>query len=142
NTIAVNKFLMFAGLSWICLFSACYSSKKQANDDLLEANEDKEVVCFVYHRFDDDRYPTTNINTGDFKVHLQYLKDHDYAVMSLGQALDYLKNPGEKKKVAVITIDDGYKSFYENGWPLLKKYGYPATLFINTSTVGSGSYMS
>lgn len=133
---------MFAGLAWICLSTACYSSKNQANDDLLEAYEDKEAVCFVYHRFDDDRYPSTNISASDFKAHLQYLKDHDYSVMSLGQALDYLKKPGEKTKVAVITIDDGYKSFYESGWPLLKEFGYPATLFINTSTVGSGSYMN
>ncbi len=42
------------------------------------------------------------------------------------------------KKVAVITIDDGYTSFYRNGLPLLKKYQMPASLFINTKTVGGG----
>ena len=41
-----------------------------------------------------------------------------------------------------MTIDDGYKSFLTNGFPILKKHGVNATLFINTKDIGSGDYMS
>ena len=104
-------------------------------------DSDKEVVCFVYHRFGDDRYPSTNTDLKDFEAHLQYLKDQNYQVLTFEDAIDYLQSNEDLKKTAVITVDDGYESFYDNGLPLLKKYGFPATLFINTETVGGASYM-
>lgn len=42
----------------------------------------------------------------------------------------------------VLTIDDAYLSFFRNGLPLLVKYGMPATLFINTETIGGSDFMS
>ena len=50
---------------------------------------------------------------------------------------------GEKNipaRAAIITIDDGYKSGYEVAWPILKKYGYPLTLFIYTEGIKGGHY--
>ena len=102
---------------------------------------EKEVVTFVYHRFGDDRFPSTNISTTDFESHLKWLSANNYQVLTLSDALSYLKNDSIVRNTAVITVDDGYKSFYSNGFPLLKKYKIPATLFINTETVGGGDYM-
>jgi peptidoglycan/xylan/chitin deacetylase (PgdA/CDA1 family) len=102
----------------------------------------RQAVCFVYHRFGDARYPATNTKVSDFESHLIYLTSQHYTVLSFSQAIDYLRSDGQSKKVAVITIDDGYKSFFKNGLPLLKKYNLPATLFINTKTVGGGDYMT
>ena len=62
-------------------------------------------------------------------------------MLTLSDALSYLKNDSIVRNTAVLTVDDGYKSFYSNGFPLLKKYKIPATLFINTETVGGGDYM-
>jgi len=39
----------------------------------------------------------------------------------------------------VVTFDDGWKSQYEVGWPIMKKFGYPFTLFIYTEGVRGGS---
>jgi len=96
--------------------------------------------AFVYHRFGDNRYPSTNIDLDKFEAHLKFFKDNDYLVLTLSQALNELKEE-VGAKVAVITIDDAYKSFYANAWPLLKKYGFPATLYVNTETVGAGDFM-
>lgn len=141
------------GLSWknklfeitifiysLLLLMACQgkSEKKVQN---ISLDNDKEVVSFVYHRFGDDRHPSTNVSLKDFKAHLEYLKDNNFQVLSFSDAIEYLKSDEPNEKTAVITIDDGYKSFYENGLPLLKQYDFPATLFINTETVGSGDYM-
>ncbi|MDH4090694.1 MAG: polysaccharide deacetylase family protein [Cyclobacteriaceae bacterium] len=106
------------------------------------ADSDKEVVCFVYHRVGDSRYPSTNISQKDFEAHLAYLVKNNFQVLSLADALKYIKSDEPARKTVVITVDDGYKSFYMNGLPLLRKYGLPATLFINTETVGGGDYMN
>lgn len=103
---------------------------------------EKEAVAFVYHRFGDDRFPSTNISTADFESHLRWLSSNNFRVLTLSDALSYLKDDSTARNTAVITIDDGYKSFYANGLPLLKKYQMPATLFINTETVGAGDYMT
>jgi peptidoglycan/xylan/chitin deacetylase (PgdA/CDA1 family) len=102
----------------------------------------KEVVCFIYHRFGDGRYPTTNTPVKDFAAHLDYLERNKFRVITFSEALDYLKSDEPAQKTAVITIDDGYKSFFKNGLPLLKKHGMAATLFINTKTVGGSDMMS
>lgn len=114
------------------------------SDDLVinQRDRDNAVVCFMYHRFGDARFPATNISTSDFESHLRYLKENGFVVLTFSAAMELLRSDTPAKKVAVITIDDGYKSFYDRGLPLLKKYNMPATLFINTATVGSADYMS
>lgn len=111
------------------------------NTDAPEVSEYKEVVCFIYHRFGDSRFPSTNISLKDFEAHLAYLKKNNYKVVTFSEAIRYLNSNQPTQKTAVLTIDDGYKSFFTNGLPLLKKYKMPATLFINTETVGGGDYM-
>lgn len=101
----------------------------------------KNVVCFIYHRFGEDRYPSTSVSVADFKAHLEYLKNKNFTVMSLSQAIDYVASGDEAKKVAVITVDDGFKSFYTRALPLLRQYNFPATLFLNTETVAGSDYM-
>ena len=104
---------------------------------------DKEMVCFVYHRFNDNRHPSTNISTSVFERQLAYLAENDFTVMALGDAVTWLKrSAGNNDKVVVLTIDDGYRSFYNHGFPLLKKYGFDATLFINTIHIGQKDYMT
>jgi peptidoglycan/xylan/chitin deacetylase (PgdA/CDA1 family) len=113
----------------------------KSNSNNIIKNE-KEVVCFVYHRFGDARYPTTNVSVRDFEMHLKYLVENDFQVLTFSQAIAYLQSEQPSRQTAVITIDDGYKSFFVNALPLLKQYNIPATLFINTKTVGGGDYMT
>ncbi len=102
----------------------------------------QDINAFVYHRFGDDRYPSTNIDLDKFEAHLKYLKDNDYEVLTISEAIKRIdKRKESSAKMAAITIDDGFNSFFENGLPLLEKYGFPATLYVNTETVGAGDYM-
>ena len=105
------------------------------------SENDKEIICFVYHRVGDARYPTTNTSIKDFESHLSYLTKNKFRVLNFSDAIDYLHSDKPAEKIAVITVDDGYKSFYKNGLPLLKKYKLPSTLFINTASVGGGDMM-
>lgn len=95
----------------------------------------------MYHRFGDARFPSTNISLEDFEAHLKWLRDQQYQVVTLSGAIEYLGANMPVQKTAVITVDDAYKSFYANALPLLKQYNMPATLFVNTETVGGSDYM-
>ncbi|PKN13068.1 MAG: hypothetical protein CVU69_03465 [Deltaproteobacteria bacterium HGW-Deltaproteobacteria-4] len=93
--------------------------------------------AFVYHRFGDNRYPSTNISLADFSAQMRYLRDHDYRVMRAGEVIALLR---EKKslppKTVVLTVDDAYKTFKSGAMPILRRYGFPVTLFVNTDSVG------
>lgn len=122
-------------------------SRSTAKENQIKADSrhrQKEVVAFIYHRFGDNKYPSTNVSIADFESHLNYLKSSGFKVLSFGQAVDYITDPGIPfhAKVACITIDDAFKSFYNNGYPILKKYGFTASLFVNSETIGGGSFMS
>src|ERR1700730_12992291 len=101
-----------------------------------------QVIVFGWHRFVDKvRRPDTEITPQDFEKQMQELKDHGITVIGM-QDLLALKR-GEKSippRCAILTLDDGWKSQYEVGWPILKKFGYPFTLFIYTEGVRGGHF--
>src|SRR5262245_53243914 len=100
-----------------------------------------QVIIFCYHLLVDKvRYPGTEITPAAFEAQMKQLKDAGITVIPLQDLLAWKR--GEKNippRCAVITFDDGYKSQYEVAWPILKKYGYPFTMFIYTEGVRGGS---
>ena len=51
-------------------------------------------------------------------------------------------NKAKDKKKILLTIDDGFKSFYTEAWPYLKKNKIPFILFVSTEPVGKNGYMT
>src|SRR5213083_3511404 len=100
-----------------------------------------QTIIFCYHRLVDKvRYPGTEITPADFEAQMKQLKDAGITVISLQDLLAWKR--GEKNippRCAVITFDDGWKSQYEVAWPMMKKFGYPFTLFIYTEGVRGGA---
>jgi peptidoglycan/xylan/chitin deacetylase (PgdA/CDA1 family) len=100
-----------------------------------------QVLIFCYHRLVDKvRYPGTEITPAAFEAQMKELKDKGITVISMQDLLAWKR--GEKNippRCAVVTFDDGWKSQYEVAWPMLKKLGYPVTLFIYTEGVRGGS---
>lgn len=127
----------------LCSYDAGQANKSTTEQDVLN-HKKKEVVAFVYHRFGNPKYPSTNISLDDFENHLDYLKTNGFTMMRFGEAIDYLSNPQLPyiENVACITIDDGFKTFNTNALPLLKKHGFNATLFINSESVGNADFMT
>lgn len=90
-----------------------------------------DAHVFVYHRFGDDKHASTNTSLSDLRAQFDYFKNNGYNVIPLSRLAQAFKNnePIDEKWV-VLTIDDSYKSFHENGLPIFKEYGYPFALFI------------
>src|SRR5215468_5203612 len=100
-----------------------------------------QTLIFCYHRLVDKvRYPGTEITPAAFEAEMKELKDKGITVISMQDLLAWKR--GEKNippRCAVVTFDDGWKSQYEVAWPIMKKYGYPFTMFIYTEGVRGGS---
>ena len=95
----------------------------------------------MYHRFDENKYPSTNIKLNDFKSHINLIKEMNFEFISHEQFDEYINAKSEAKRI-LLTVDDGFSSFYKNAWPILKKEKIPFIIFINTENVGSRGYMN
>ena len=95
----------------------------------------------MYHRFEENKYPSTNIRINDFTQHIKLIKKSGIKFVNPSNFEQELINNKNERKV-LITIDDGYESFYKNAWPLLKDFKIPFILFVSTREVGKNGYMN
>jgi peptidoglycan/xylan/chitin deacetylase (PgdA/CDA1 family) len=95
----------------------------------------------MYHRFEENKYPSTNIKVKDFIEHLNIIEENKISFINPNNFEEELKNNKTQRKI-LLTIDDGFSSFYENAWPILKEKKIPFILFISTREVGSFNYMT
>src|SRR5882724_344439 len=104
-------------------------------------NTASQVAIFDYHRLVDPvRYPGTEITPAIFEAQMKQLQDSGVAVISLQDFLAWRRREKDiPSSCAIITLDDGFKSQYEGAWPILKRFGYPFTMFIYTEGVRGGS---
>ncbi len=82
-----------------------------------------------------------------FRFQMWYLKHAGFQVAPLADVVDFSKKTGffgnasgkakkKQKRLISLTFDDGFLDFYENAFPVLKKYGYPATVFVVSGLAG------
>jgi peptidoglycan/xylan/chitin deacetylase (PgdA/CDA1 family)/CelD/BcsL family acetyltransferase involved in cellulose biosynthesis len=89
-----------------------------------------------YHRVNDEKDPFLGaISTDLFEQQMRYLARH-YNVVSMGDLMRHLAEDSDDAVVA-ITFDDGYLDNYENAFPILSRYGLPATVFLTTGSLDS-----
>tara|TARA_B110000908_G_scaffold26240_1_gene30426 strand:+ start:1341 stop:2384 length:1044 start_codon:yes stop_codon:yes gene_type:complete len=107
--------------------------------------KEKGIVTLMYHRFEENKYPTTNIKVHDFKKQIELIKNSQNEFINFDQLKSILidKQAYTGGKI-LITIDDAFQSFYQNAWPILKKENVPFILFVNTREINDGhtNYMS
>ncbi len=109
------------------------------------ASAGEHGVILLYHHVATDTPPSTTISPGDFRAHLQYLRDNDFTVVGLDTMIQSLQGKQQLADRAIaITFDDGYLSIFTEAFPLLQEFGYPFSLFISTEPINNGqpNYMS
>ena len=104
----------------------------------------ERLPSFTYHHVDPKLKNDIAITPATFEAQLKVLKDGGYHTITARQLADYhSKGTPLPDKPVMITFDDGWKNQYEYAAPLLKKYGFVATYFINPQPIGRGSaYMT
>jgi peptidoglycan/xylan/chitin deacetylase (PgdA/CDA1 family) len=114
-------------------------------DARAQAGAAETAVVLVYQRFGEDSNPFNSVKLAEFDAHIAELTNGKYNVMTLPDILAAVEK-GEKlaNRTVAITIDDTFRSVYEEAWPRLKKAGLPFTLFVPTdpSDLGRPAYLT
>ena len=117
------------------------SNSKAEEQNIKSYSDDKGILALMYHRFDESKYPSTNIQMDIFKQQIQMIRNSKYNFYNpkdLEKNFHFIK----REKKILITIDDAFSSFYEVAWPYLKEEKIPFILFVSTKTVGENGYMT
>jgi peptidoglycan/xylan/chitin deacetylase (PgdA/CDA1 family) len=111
---------------------------KQHNPSGMDIHGYQTVPILCYHRFG-DHGQRLEVSAAQFREQLSYLKANDYRVISLKDLLGFLRGENAlPKRSVVLTIDDGHHSIYKIAYPLLKEFGYQATLFVYSDYIDNG----
>ena len=103
--------------------------------------DDFGLISVMYHRFNESKYPSTNIQLDIFKEQLDIIEKEGIKFIHPDNFEKSLSERKKERKI-LLTVDDGLLSFYENAWPILKEKKIPFILFVNTREVGSYNYMN
>ena len=125
------NYFFFTNFSKICFLSFIISFSYT-----LPLFSEPGVSVFMYHRFGEDKYPSTNVTEKQFLSHIEYLLEKKIKIISLEEVIETL-NEGEKfsEKAIAFSVDDAYSSFYKIAWPLFRDNNIPVTLFISTDII-------
>ncbi len=90
-----------------------------------------EVAVLMYHHIDPSFKSSATIDPELFEAQLMYLIDAGYNFISMSQLESFIYEDGDIPENSIlITFDDGYRSYYEYAYPILKKYNIPSTNFL------------
>ena len=117
-----------------------FNSNAQENNVKYFSN-DEGVLSIMYHRFNEFKYPSTNISMDIFKKHVDLILDANLTFYHPKDFVNEFDIPKKEKKI-LLTVDDAFQSFYDNAWPYLKKNQIPFVLFVSTEPVGNNGYMN
>lgn len=124
--MARNSFLKIAVGLLICItgFYFLYVSPRYS------------VPILTYHSFDSSK-GLLSVTPENFEKQMHFLKYHGYKVITLNELVEGKKIHRKfAHNTVVITIDDGYENNFTYAYPVLRKYGFPATIFLITNFIG------
>jgi len=143
DSVMIEK-KIFSFAASIIKFFICYLFFLNVHAESVNKNyyhKEQGILSLMYHRFNENKYPSTNIQIDIFKKHLNIIEKNNFTFFS-PKNLDKEFSKVKYKKKILLTIDDAFSSFYINAWPILKKNKIPFILFVSTEAVGKRGYMS
>ena len=95
------------------------------------------VLCYHGVSLSDEHEwnPGLYVSQEHLERRLVLLRQHECTVLPLATAIERLYRRDLPERAVVLTFDDGYYDFQERAWPLLRKYGFPATVYLTTGRV-------
>jgi len=104
------------------------------------------IPILMYHSVSDDKcksarpYFALQTTTQVFEGHVRYLHENGYTSLSTADVVGLLNcDQAIAKKYVALTFDDGYRDFYTNAFPILRKYGFTATVYLPTAYISARS---
>ncbi len=102
----------------------------------------KLIPVLMYHSIDYEKNNELRIPKDKFREQMQYLKDNGFHPITLDELYSNIVfNTTLQDKPIVLTFDDGYSDNYTNAYPVLKEFGFKATVFVITGCIGTGPFL-
>lgn len=121
-------FIMYKKLFHLVLFSLISVSLRV-----------QAAVILQYHHVSESLPAVTSVSANTFTKHLSYLKEHNFNVIPLNELINALQQGKTlPEKTIAITFDDGYNNNYDEAAPILEKFNYPYTIFVNPKLIDEG----
>lgn len=103
-------------------------------EEIFSINPVNQINILLYHQIGNAPNTHTNLdcfcNTKEFNFQMEYLKNSEFEVISLTEALNLIfNNRIIESKYVVLTFDDGCEKFYDTTFPILEKLGFPSTIY-------------
>jgi peptidoglycan/xylan/chitin deacetylase (PgdA/CDA1 family) len=115
---------------------------KSVNPLGVRSDQLQTVPVLCYHRVGPGAGKMT-VSAANFAAQLDWLADNGYHVIRLRDLQEFLAGKRAlPRRSVVLTFDDGYESYYKHAYPLLRKHGFPATVFLYSDFVGAGDALT
>lgn len=99
----------------------------------------RAIPVFMYHHVNWHEGDLVTLSPSGFETHLRTLKDRGYQTLFLDELVSILRGEAVALRPSVaLSFDDGHLDNWVFAFPLLKKYGMKATIFVITSWMGEG----
>jgi peptidoglycan/xylan/chitin deacetylase (PgdA/CDA1 family) len=96
----------------------------------------QRVSVLCYHRVNDALRDNVTLPVETFDAQMAFIRRH-YQLVSIGDIVAGRLDRASRFPIVAVTFDDGYRDNYENAFPILVRYGVPATFFVATGKIGS-----
>jgi peptidoglycan/xylan/chitin deacetylase (PgdA/CDA1 family) len=131
------KIILLAAMILLIPFFVSYP--KAIDGRLRQSANDTAVTVLNYHKIADDNIALA-VSPPDFAKQMAYLAEEGYTTISPDDLLEnQLNGKPLPEKPVLITFDDGYEDNYVNAYPILKQYGFKATIFVITDYLSQNS---
>ncbi|MCX7843382.1 MAG: polysaccharide deacetylase family protein [Clostridia bacterium] len=108
---------------------------------IIEVQSSTEYLPILYYHAINDNITTSFkelfVSPSEFEQQMEFLKNNEYTVITFDKLAEYKKY----KKPIIITFDDGYEDNYTYAYPILKKFGFNATIFLCTDFIDKPLYL-
>jgi peptidoglycan/xylan/chitin deacetylase (PgdA/CDA1 family) len=119
NKDTVNK-------KWLSVF------ENESSNNGSFALQKNNILSVVLHDISNDEYSNIDTNVESFKTFVQRIFDNGYKLCSSS----FYFSSSDKSKLIICTFDDGYTGVIEFGLPILKEFGFTATVFVCSDYIG------
>ncbi len=101
------------------------------------------IVAYSDVRLGSPTSDPRNVALNHFESQMAFLRKYKYRVISLDELVSSITTKKTLPRHSVVlTFDDGKANHYQYVFPILKKYGFPATIFISPWLVGKKGYLT
>jgi peptidoglycan/xylan/chitin deacetylase (PgdA/CDA1 family) len=116
---------------------------QSSNSQALETGSAASIPVLMYHSIIYEKNNSARVPKEIFEQQMKWLFDNGYKTLSLDKLCEHLQTKtGFPEKCVIITFDDGYIDNYTNAFPILKKYGFTATIFMISGNINTGGYLT